>query len=253
MIIDAHCHIGRDVTFDQETSEEELLHNFEIYGVDGGIVQPYIPRPYIEEFQNNHNRIYKMTQEHQGNIWGMASMNPHFKPQDYEKETERCIKELGFVAIKITPPGHAVSPCSADGMHVFEVARKLQVPVMVHTGMGIPFADPIKIQPCAEAFPDVTIVMAHAGADFYTQQAIYVAKTYDNVFIEPSGAGIEAICDIIMALGPSKVMFSSDVTLQMAEALAKFNDLHKRGILSDAGLEQIMYKTANTVFQLDIE
>lgn len=252
MIIDAHCHVGTDVTFDQQTTEEELLANFREYGVDGGIVQPYIPRPYIEEFQKIHDRIYKMTQENPGRIFGMASMNPHFKPEDYERETERCVREMGFVGIKITPAGHAVSPCSKDGMHVFEVARELKVPVMIHTGMGIPFADPIKIQPCAEAFPDVPIVMAHAGANFYTQQAIYVAKTYENVFIEPSGAGIEATCDIIQSIGPARVMFSSDVTLQMSSELMKYRDLRRRGILNEDGLAQIMYKTAATVFQLKL-
>lgn len=252
MIIDAHCHVGADVTFDQQTTEEELLANFRNYGVDGGIVQPYIPRPYIEEFQKIHDRIYGLTKKYPGKIFGMSSMNPHFNYEDYERETTRCVRELGFVGIKMTPAGHAVSPCSKDGMHVFEVARELKVPVMIHTGMGIPFADPIKIQPCAEAFPDVTIVMAHAGANFYTQQALYVAEIYKNVFIEPSGAGIEATCEIIERIGPSRVMFSSDVTLQMSAELSKYRDLHRRGILNDEGLEQIMYKTAETVFQLKL-
>ena len=252
MIIDAHCHIGTDVTFDQQTTEEELLDNFRSYGVDGGIVQPYIPRPYIEEFQNIHDRIYRMTKKSPGRIFGMASVNPHFRAEDYERETKRCVQELGFVGIKITPAGHAISPCSKDGMHVFQVARELKVPVMIHTGMGIPFADPIKIQPCAEAFPDVPIVMAHAGANFYTQQAIYVAKTYENVFIEPSGAGIEATCEIIESLGPARVMFSSDVTLQMQTELSKYRDLHRRGILDEEGMEQIMYKTAETGFKLKL-
>ncbi|HIR92301.1 MAG TPA: amidohydrolase family protein [Candidatus Egerieimonas intestinavium] len=252
MIFDAHCHIGEDVVFDQRTTEEELMENFNRYGIHGGLVQPYIPRPYVEEFQKIHDRIYQMTRKYPGKIFGMASMNPHFSREDYDRETRRCVRELHFAAIKITPPGHGISPCSADGMHVFELARELQVPVMVHTGMGIPFADPAKLWPCAEAFPQVPIVVAHAGANFYTQQALWLAKTYENIYLEPSGCGIEAICDMLKAVGPTRVMFSTDVRLQTGEALEKFWDLHWRGILSDQGLEQVMYKTAAEVFKLNL-
>ena len=47
-------------------------------------------------------------------------------------------------------------------------------------------------------------------------------------------------------------MFSSDVTLQMQTELSKYRDLHRRGILDEEGMEQIMYKTAETVFKLKL-
>lgn len=252
MMIDAHCHLGYDCVFDQEADEEQLLENFRHFGIDGGIVQPYIPRPYLEEYQKIHDRIHRFAQKHPGRIFGMASMHPQFRPEDYDRETERCVRELGFVGIKITPPGHSCTPCGRSGMHVFEVAGNLDVPVMVHAGMGVPFSDPIKIQPCAQAFPDVRIVIAHCGANFYTQQAVFLAQQYDNVFLEPSGAGIEACADMLRAVGPSKVMFSSDVILQTVTEVAKFRDLHRRGLLTDDGLEQVMYRTAQQVFRLDL-
>lgn len=252
MIIDAHCHLGTDCVFDLETQEQQLLDNFRKFKIDGGIVQPFIPRPYVEEYQGIHDRIYRLTKKYPGRIWGMASMNPQFREEDYDKETTRCIQELGFVGIKITPPGHSCTPCSRSGMHVFEVARKLKVPVMVHVGMGIPFSDPIKIQPCAEQFPDVKIVMAHCGANFCTQQAIFLAQKYDNVFMEPSGAGIEACADMVTSVGAEKIMFSSDVILQTATEMTKFLDLQQRGILTESNLEQIMYKTAKEVFELNM-
>lgn len=252
MIIDAHCHLGYDCVFDQEANEEQLLNNFKAFGIDGGIVQPYIPHPYVEEYQKIHDRIYRLTQKHPGRIFGMASMNPQFLPEDYDKETRRCIQELGFVGIKITPPGHSCTPCSKSGMHVFEVARELKVPVMIHAGMGIPFSDPIKIWPCAERFPDVKIVIAHCGANWYTQQAILLAQKFDNVFMEPSGAGIEACIEMIKGVGPSKIMFSSDVIPQTPTELVKFRDLRQKGLLTEDDLDQIMYKTAQQVFQLNL-
>ncbi len=158
MIIDAHTHLGQDCVFDLKNTKYDLLSNFEKYGIDGAIVQPFIERPYLEETRRIHDEIHDLCMEHPGRFWGMASINPHFRPEDYEREAQRCVKELGFVGLKITPAGHAINPASKDGMHVFEVARALNVPVMVHTGNGIPFADPAGIYPAAKAFPDVELL-----------------------------------------------------------------------------------------------
>ena len=252
MIIDAHCHLGCDCSFDQEADEKALLEKFRTYGIDGGIIQPYIPRPYVEEYRKIHDRIYALTKQAPNRYFGMASTNPHFFPADYDAETERCVRELGFVGIKITPPGHGCTANSKDGMHVFEVAEKLSVPVMVHSGLGIPFSDPLNVRPAALAFPTVKIVIAHCGANFMTGEAILMASQFENVFLEPSGAGLEACIAMVEALGPAKIMFSTDVIPQTATEIAKFRDIHRRGIINDDGFDQIMYKTAQEVFALKL-
>ena len=67
---------------------------------------------------------------------------PIFYPEDYYEEARRCVQDLGFVALKITPIAHACHPSSKDAYYVYEVCRELKVPLMIHTGNGIPFADP---------------------------------------------------------------------------------------------------------------
>ena len=153
--------------------------------------------------------------------------------------------------------GKAFIPFITCGDPSLEVTERI-VYAMEEAGadlieLGIPFSDPIKVQPCAESFPDVKIVLAHCGANWYTQQAIFLAQKYENVFLEPSGAGIEACADMVKAVGPRKIMFSSDVILQTATEVEKFRDLHRRGYLTDAGLEQIMYKTVQQVYGLDLK
>ncbi len=222
MIIDAHCHLGKDVVFDLENSESDLILNFKKFGIDAGIVQPFIGRPYLEDIKAEHNRIYALTQEYPGSFFGLASINPHFRYKDFEEEARRCIRELNFVGLKITPPGHAVHPLSKDALHVYDVALDLGVPVMIHTGFGIPFADPIHLAGVAEKYPDLTIIMAHAGSNFYVSQAIFVAKNYDNVFVEPSGSGISETHSLISTLGSAKVMFSTDTIEQIPAELNKY-------------------------------
>ena len=248
MIIDVHGHLGYDVAFDLDQDEQTLVDSYRKWDVDGAIVQPFIPRPYVEDYMAIHDRIYQLTKRNDRKFWGMASMNPHFRPEEYAKETERCIKQLGFVAAKLTPIGHAVNPASRDGMACCDVVRQLGVPMMIHTGNGGSFADPIQVAKCAEAFPDLVIVMAHAGSGGGSiPTATYIAKTHDNVFLEPSWVDIASLAAKISEVGCSKLMFSSDVVENIPVELAKY----KEAISNPADLERVLSGTAVEVFHLN--
>lgn len=247
MIIDAHAHLGYDNVFDEDFTEEELLLYYDKCGVDGAIVQPGVTRPYIEDAMEAHNRIHRLCKQYPGRFWGMFTINPHLRAEEYEKEAERCVKELGFVGVKINPLAQAVHPSKKDGLHVFEVARKLNIPVMVHTGSGTPFSDPVSIIPAAKAFKDVKIVLAHAGTDLLSQQALYVAREFENVYVEPSWLSILATSNMIKVLGPQKVMFSSDHAINVPIELAKY----RTAIQDERVLEQVLSGTAIEVFNLN--
>jgi len=249
MIIDAHAHLGHDYVFDEESTEQELIRYYDKYQVDGAIVQPFISRPYIRDTEEIHNRIFKFCNRYPGRFWGMASINPHFSPEDYEKEANRCVKELGFVGIKITPIAHAVHPASNDGMHVFEVAKALGVPVMVHTGSGAPFADPISLVKVLQYFKDIKIILAHAGTDLFFQQALYLAREFDNVYMEPSWLSILNVRKAIKQIGVERIMFSSDHAINVPVELAKYKTL----IEDKDDLERVLSGTAIEVFNLKVE
>jgi len=225
MIIDAHCHLGHDYVFDIENTEEDLVNSYREYGIDGGIVQPFISRPYIEDTRAAHDKIFKLTKKYEGSFWGLASINPHFKPEEYKSEAVRCINSLGFIGLKITPAGHAVHPLSEDAHFVYRTALALDVPVMIHTGYGIPFSDPIHVAGVAEAYPDLTIVLAHAGSNFYLSQALYVVQKYSNVFMEPSGSGIEQMITLFDKIGAERIMFSTDTIEQIPTSLTIYKSI----------------------------
>ena len=247
MIIDLHAHLGEDVVFDEEQTEEELITAYQENHVGGAIVQPYLPRIYMEDHRQIHDRIHRLCQESKEvKFWGMASINPHFRPEDYDEEAQRCIQELGFVGIKITPIGHAAHPSSKDCMHVWEVCRHLKVPLMIHTGAGIPFSDPISVQKALESFPDVPCVLAHAGSEMHKQQATYLAAKYDNVYLEPSWVGVIGVMNMVKRVGCSKIMFSSDNVYQIPVELAKYRSVIK----NEDDLERVLYKNTAELYQL---
>ena len=250
MIIDAHVHLGKDVVFDEVNREDEVLEYYRRFEIDGGIIQPFIPRPYIKDHQEIHNRIAAFCKATSGEkkFFGMASINPHFYPEDYDAEAERCIKELGFVAIKITPIAHACHPSSKDAYHVYEVCRWLKVPLMIHTGNGIPFADPTSVYNGAKDHPDVEVILAHAGSESFHQQARLLAKKLDNVYLEPSWCGTNAVKHMIEEVGCSKILFSSDNLDQIPVELAKYRQV----IHNEDDLELVMWKNSARIFHLPL-
>lgn len=246
MIIDAHAHIGHDHVFDEDSTEEWLISNYQELGIGGAIVQPFIPRPYIADTREIHDRIARLCRFEGVRFWGMASINPHFTPDEYEAEARRCVEELGFVALKLTPIAHAAHPANQDALFVYETARRLGVPVMVHTGIGIPFADPASLLEVPGRFPDLKFVLAHAGSDMYFQQALYLARHHDNVYLEPSWINVMNIQKAVQSIGVGKLMFSSDQALNAPIELAKY----RRVIKDPAQLERALSGTAIEVFGL---
>jgi predicted TIM-barrel fold metal-dependent hydrolase len=246
MIIDVHAHLGEDCVFDESQNEEQLLAAYDACGVDKAIIQPFVCRPYIEDTRAIHDRIYKMTRDNPGRIYGLASINPHFCPEEYEREAVRCIRELGFLGLKITTIGHAVSPSSKDGMHVFEMAQALNVPVMIHTGIGLPFADPANAWRAIEAFPHVRTILAHAGSNLMQEQAIMLAKKYDNVYLEPSWMPGVCITGMVKTVGAGRILFSSDQCGNLPVAIETF----KLSIPDKNDLQMVMSGTARQLFGL---
>jgi len=248
MIIDAHAHYGHDYVFDEDNYDDTLLYWYDTYGIQHAVIQPSVPRPYIEDTAKVHDEIYELCKKHGGRFFGMASIHPHFRPEDYDAELVRCIKTLGFVGVKITPIGHAAHPALESCMHAYETCAALDIPVMIHTGDGLPFSDPMNLLKPAKSFPGVKFIMAHAGSDAMFAAALYVSEMCPNVYLEPSWLNIYNLKRAIACIGPGRIMFSSDMPLNVPVELAKYQTATD----DPAILDQLFYKTANEVFRLNL-
>lgn len=244
-VIDAHFHMGSCRVFDYPGYDEDvILDVMEKNDIGGMIIQPYPGSP---DLAGTHDRIAALTKQTNGRIRGLASVNPHQDEDTYFAEVERCVKELNFVGVKLHTIGHAINPRTSDAEKVFETARQLDIPVMVHTGPGIPFADPAMVAPRARQFPDVTIILGHAGHGMFTGGAISMAETFDNIVMETSWSRAPDIAMMVNHLGTRRVMLGTDHPGNVATELTKY----RTGNLTAEQLEESMGKTATEVFKLD--
>jgi len=246
VIIDAHNHTGKSAVSGTDIPIEKLLIAMDRSGIEKAIVQPH-PRP-VTSCIEAHDYIAEQTVRHKGRIYGLASINPHEGTQFYVKEAERCVKDLGFLGLKLHPSLQLSLINSATSDVVFQTAARLKIPVMIHTGFGVPFTMPSLVMPRARSFPDVKIVLAHAGNYDFGEEALIVAREFQNIYLETSGNTASWIQKFIASLGAHRVMMGSDNPNNMAPEIAKYRSID----VSETDRATALSRTAAAVFGIDL-
>ena len=246
-IIDCHTHIGYSKVFDVNISEKELLDGMKKNNITAALVQPFPGAPNVKEV---HDRIAKLSEEHPGKIFGIVNLYPYIDEEEYKAELERLVKDHGFVGVKIHTAGHAVNPSGKVGLMIFEMAKRLNIPVMVHTGQGVQFCLPSLVITPAQQYPEVPIILAHSAYGFtITEEVFPVAKLCKNVYLETSWSGILEKSLFMQMIGPDRILYGSDfIHINAAVELFQFRSLN----LSDEDLEKCLFHNANKIFKLKL-
>lgn len=244
-IIDAHCHIGRSAVTGVDISEEALLATLAQHHIATAMVMPQ-PHQGLD-VRAIHDRIARFMAARPGMIYGMVNLSPRLDEGAYRAEAERCVRGFGFRAIKLDPSVSALPINHPRCEIVFATARELGVPVIIHTGLGVPNALPALAIPPAHQYPEVAIVLAHAGFAVFADEAIVAAQVCPNIVLEPSWCASHQVAAMVRTIGVARVMFGSDHPSNVASELAKFRSIG----LEEDRLEQTLRGTALRVFGLD--
>lgn len=242
-IINAHIHLGGSFVTDSCYTEEQLLKNMEDNHIDGMVVLP-LAEPTPDNFEG-HNRIYRFAQQHPGKIWGVCDMHPRHPEEVYCNEVRRCVKELGFVALKLHPLLHGVNPMSGVADKAYRIADELNIPLMVHTGLGVTHSPALYIKK-AQQYPNLKIILCHAGTMDKANEAILAAQMCPNIYLEPSWCPSHYIERMIKTIGADRVIMGSDGLPSTAIELAKARNMN----VSEEDREKFMGLNAIKVYNL---
>ena len=167
---------------------------------------------------------------------------------DWQKNSNLCMLKLHPSMHNYYLPSYNPYPNNRSKeliYPVFEKARELGVPIMMHQG-ETPYAMPAQVAPIAEAFPDVPIVVAHSGANnipALANDAILLARTHDNIFLGTSWVQAPELNQMYHALGAEKIIFESDCSpVSMGHALRFVTNLHLEPPLGCAATREEVYK-----------
>ena len=150
-----------------------------------------------------------------------GGVHPRVTPDAGAEVRRLC--DLGIRGLKVHPP-HQVFAANAylDDLpalaSVYEQAQALGMPVMVHTGTSVfpgarnRFADPMPCDDVAVDFPDLVLILAHAGRPLYMETAFFLARRHPNVHLDVSGIPPKRLLDYLPRLPQiaDKVLWGTD-------------------------------------------
>ena len=169
------------------------------------------------------NRLYaEIAQKHSKRFIPFVGVDP--RREEAVELLETGVREWGMRGLKLIP-ATGFYPNDRAFYKLYAKADELGIPVLVHTGPEIiplysKYCYPIYLDDIANDYPDLTIIMAHAGFCWWPE-ALDMAGTKPNLYIDLSGwqpktlqhpvdefyAPLRKILDRI---GPYRVLFGSD-------------------------------------------
>ena len=240
-IYDTHAHLGEARHSGRRQPADAVLRSMDAAGIDRALL---IPFPVVEDERAAHDGIAAAVRAHPDRFQGSACLNPFQPEREFRDELRRCADELGFRALKLQPQYQALNPVSPRSDFLFGAALEHKLTLVVHTGAGAPFALPsLYIMP-ARKFPELPIVLGHAGGGLYVLEAIVAASVCPNIYIELSSLMPHHMGELLAHVGPERLMIGTDLPESANVEIGKVLGLE----VSDAARRQILWETAQRLF-----
>lgn len=136
----------------------------------------------------------------------------------------RAVTNHGFRGVKVYTP-HGFHPGDPQCFPIYALCVELDVPVMYHTARASfplisEYANPLLIQTVQRAFPDLSIILGHAGYPWWAEEAAFVCSGHARTYLELSNwdellAGqpdrlTETMAFMVAEVGAHRLLFGSD-------------------------------------------
>jgi hypothetical protein len=241
-VFDTHTHIGHGLHHGRTYRADELLAAMDRYGVNRSLV---IPFPVVEDYRAAHDEIGRALKTHPDRLTGAACIYPYVGADKYRDEVRRCVEELGFNALKLQPQFQPLDPLLPIGDFLYETALAFNLPVIIHTGTGAPYALPALYQVIAQRFPELKIILAHCGGGgLFFAEAIVAAQTYPNIWLELSTLMPHHILQVLRHIPSERLMIGSDLPENLATEVFKIYSLE----VADEIKHNILWNTPCRLF-----
>jgi len=183
-IIDAHTHV-----FDIPNYVNNLIQTMDDCGIEKACISGL-----GNLFKNVDNEVIKqIINENPNRMIGAIYIRPGID----NPNAIRKARDDGFKMVKVTLPRKAYDDPSFFSL--WETAQELKMPILFHTGVVTVLKrapderisswnmHPMRLEPIANAFPDLKIIIAHLGVH-WNDDAAELIRMKDNVYADLSGA-----------------------------------------------------------------
>ncbi len=168
------------------------------------------------------NELYaEFTRRFPGRLFSYLGVDPRRKGA--VELFRKGIEEWGMLGLKLHPTA-GFYPYDPICYPLYEAAREMGVPVLIHSGtepapLKPMFSQPKYIDAVAADFPEVKFIIAHCGHGWWNE-ALDMAMSKPNLYVDFSGWQAEyngnpdyfyfVLRAAINVLGPNRVLFGTD-------------------------------------------
>lgn len=220
-------------------------------GVDRSLISAWVAPKNV---MISNDEVAGFVAQASGRLIGVGSVDIS-RPMAAVREIRRCVRDLGFKAIRVLPWLWEVPPTDRRFYPVYTACCDTGVPFCTqigHTGPLMPseVGRPIYLDQVALDFPELVIVGGHIGYP-WTDEAIAVATKHENVYIDTSAYTVKryptALVEFMRGHGRTKVLFGSNYPMIMpAKALEGLDALG----LDEESKALFLGRNAQRVYQL---
>ncbi len=183
-------------------------------------------------------------------------MNPN-RTEDILVQYEADLKR-GIAGYKLYPADHDFDPVSDTLMAFYARLERDGLVLMFHTGAtaqedGVDaYGNPDLFRPILEAYPKLTVVMAHAGKPLYCAEAERCALEFENCYLDTAFIPASKLLFYQPNLEriSHKVLFGSDWPAGVRSLSGQLAGFQSAGI-SSAAQERILSTNARRVLRLN--
>ncbi len=170
--------------------------------------------------------------------------------QESAEHIRDMVESYGAKGIKLHPVTQQFFMSDKVMWPIYETCIELGIPIVAHTGpaqSGGPSSEPETFAGALEAFPDLTIVLAHMGGGAW-QQTLEIAERYPNAYFDcceimewigaPNAPTDQQFAQLIRDIGPERVLLGTDFpwydlsrSVEIIMSLPVLSKEEKEGIL----------------------
>lgn len=257
-VISWHEHVhGENGVLDKldVAAADKQMEVIDTLGVDRIVVSYPIPADRHcppEKFIKANDTVYQATKRYPGRVYGMAFVNPGYHDAML-KELDRCVKELGFVGVKLYHQYYMDDPAQ---FALVEKCIELDIPILMHSGHAMDpstrmrqprLSDGVHMANIARRYPEATFIMGHIGGGGDWQWSIKAIADYPNVYADISGSVYDRplLEESVKYLGANRLLFATDNgwSSSVSKLLgADISDEDKKTILKGGDFERFIEK-----------
>jgi hypothetical protein len=204
----------------------------------------------------DNDEVASFVRAHPDRLIGVASVDLA-QPMPAVRELRRCVRELGFRALRIVPWLWGLPPDDRRYYPLYAECIELDIPFCLQvghtgplrtseTGRPIPYLENVALE-----FPELRIVAGHIGAP-WTQEIISLATKFENLYIDTSAYKATRypadFVEFMRGRGARKVLFGSNYPMLTASACLEGVEALALG---DEAKQAFLSGNARRVFKLE--